>query len=110
MPEGLLIADGEGVPTPHRHLGEIERPRELPPAGACILGAAAETRRMDAAQITRGAVGDMDRMGAAQQLQQGPKANGLIVGMGDHQRDRGVHKAAGAQIAHDAMGWSGDAG
>jgi hypothetical protein len=52
----------------------------------------------------------MDRMGAAQQLQERPKANGLIVRMGDDKRDRRIHGAARVEIAQDGLGWSGGAG
>jgi hypothetical protein len=63
---------------------------------------------MDAAQFSRRAIGEVDGMGAAQQLQQRAKPDGLIIGMGDHERDRRIHDAARAQIAHDVVNRPGD--
>ena len=109
MAKGLLIADGKGVPACGWHLGEVQHPRQFPRPRPRIVSRAAKPCGLDAAQIARGAIGDMDRMGAAQQFQQRPKADGFVIGMGHHERDRRIHSAPGAEIAQDGLSLSGAA-
>ena len=49
-------------------------------------------------------------MGAAQQFQQRPKTNRLVIGMGHHKRDRSIHGDARTEIAQDGLSWFGGAG
>jgi hypothetical protein len=106
MAEGLLVANGEGMSPLPRNFRKIQRPRQFDGAGLREIQSTAIACRMHAAQIPPRPIGEMDRMGAAQQFQERTQPYGLVIRMRHHKRDWRIHKTARFQIPHDGLGAS----
>ncbi len=103
----VLIADGKGMTPLGANIHKVQHPRELRGARLRMILTVTKARSANAANIAPRAIGEVDRMSAAQQFQQGAKANGFIIRMGHDQRDGRVETPARAEVTHDAMSTSG---
>ena len=90
---GLLIWNGEMDKGKGRIAGERQRRRCLLLAGFLVIAITGEARRAcRRTTVPWRAVGDKDDGGRGQPRQHVPRANNLIVGMGDHAKGGRVRK------------------